>query len=333
VTLAADPYPGFAGRPGSYPIDVDIDPPGRQNRWVTGFRLFLAIPAILLADTMMGVGTSGFGGYATQVGGVVATVAFFGYFVCVGRGSMPAGFRDVLAYTIGYSAQVNGYLLLLTDRYPNSDPAVYEAANVFREDPIRLEVDDDLRRSRVTTFFRLPLAVPHFVWLALWNVAVIFALIFNWFVLLFRGSPSEPVHRFVSRFVLYQTHVYAFAQLVANPFPGFTGRRGTYPVDVDLPSPERQPRLVTGFRVILAIPALLIYGGLNGMALLAAVYSWFVALIRGEVPRGLRNVGAYALRYNAQTLGYAGLLTARYPYTGPTAGWQLSLEAPAPPVA
>ena len=37
LTLAADPYPGFTGRPGSYPIDVEIDPsPGAQNRWVTG---------------------------------------------------------------------------------------------------------------------------------------------------------------------------------------------------------------------------------------------------------------------------------------------------------
>ena len=56
LTLAADPYPGFTGRPGSYPIDVEIDPPGRQNRWVTGFRLFLALPAILLADTLLGFG-------------------------------------------------------------------------------------------------------------------------------------------------------------------------------------------------------------------------------------------------------------------------------------
>jgi len=204
---------------------------------------------------------------------------------------------------------------------------------VFREDPIRVEVDDDLRRSRVMTLFRLPLAVPHLVWLALWNVVVIFALIVNWFVLLFRGRPSDPIHRFVARFVRYQTHVYAFLQLVANPFPGFTGRPGSYPVDVRLPDPERQPRLVTGFRLILAFPALLISTGLNGAAVIAAVYSWFHGLIRGRVPRGLRNLGAYALRYNAQTFGYTGLLTDRYPYTGPTAGWQLTLETRPPRAA
>ena len=79
---------------------------------------------------------------------------------------MPRGFRDLLAYCIGYSAQVIGYLLLVTDRYPNSDPAVYESANVYRSDPIRLHVTDDLQRSRLTVFFRLPLAFPHFVWLS-----------------------------------------------------------------------------------------------------------------------------------------------------------------------
>jgi hypothetical protein len=333
VTLAADPYPGFGGRAGSYPIDVDIDPPQRQSRWATGFRLFLAVPAILLADSMLGYGSVAAGGAATQFGGIAANVSLLAWFVCVVRGRMPQGFRDVLAYTIGYTAQVSGYVLLLTDRYPNSDPAVYEAANVFREDPITLQVDDDLRRSRLTTLFRLPLAIPHLVWLFLWIVVAWLALIVNWFVLLIRGRPAQPIHSFVGRLVRYQTHVYAFLQMVANPFPGFTGRPGSYPVDVNIPEPERQPRLVTAFRLILAFPAVMIAGAIANVALLAAIYMWFYALVRGRAPRGLRNLGAFSLRYGAQTFGYVGLLTHRYPYTGPTAGWQLRLDEPQPRTA
>jgi hypothetical protein len=333
VTLAADPDPGFGGRAGSYPIDVDIDPPQRQSRWATGFRLFLAVPAILLADSMLGYGSVAAGGAATQFGGIAANVSLLAWFVCVVRGRMPQGFRDVLAYTIGYTAQVSGYVLLLTDRYPNSDPAVYEAANVFREDPITLQVDDDLRRSRLTTLFRLPLAIPHLVWLFLWIVVAWLALIVNWFVLLIRGRPAQPIHSFVGRLVRYQTHVYAFLQMVANPFPGFTGRPGSYPVDVNIPEPERQPRLVTAFRLILAFPAVMIAGAIANVALLAAIYMWFYALVRGRAPRGLRNLGAFSLRYGAQTFGYVGLLTHRYPYTGPTAGWQLRLDEPQPRTA
>ena len=40
--LAANPFPGFLGRPG-YPVDVEIDPPARQNRWAAGFRLVLSL--------------------------------------------------------------------------------------------------------------------------------------------------------------------------------------------------------------------------------------------------------------------------------------------------
>ncbi len=57
---------------------------------------------------------------------------------------MPQGFRDVLAYAIGYSAQANGYVLLLTDRYPNSDPAVYESA---QRDPRRSDPSDRWRTT------------------------------------------------------------------------------------------------------------------------------------------------------------------------------------------
>jgi hypothetical protein len=35
------------------------------------------------------------------------------------------------------------------------------------------------------------------------------------------------------------------------------------------------------------------------------------------LPVGLRNAGALALRYSAQTNGYALLLSDAYPYTGP----------------
>jgi Domain of unknown function (DUF4389) len=327
TSFAADPYPGFTGRPGSYPIDLEIDEPGEQNRWVTGFRFFLALPGIVLADTMLGFGTSFSGGWGTQIGGIVATGAFLGWFACIFRGRMPQGLRDMIAYAVGYSAQVNGYLFLLTDRYPNSDPAFYESANVVRDDPISILVEDDLRRSRLTVGFRILLAVPHLVWLVLWGVAVVFAAIANWFVALFRGRPSEGLHAFLEAYLRYQTHVMAYVQLVANPFPGFVGAPGSYPVDLELPeATEPQSRLVTGFRLFLAFPALLVASALLGVAYVAAFFGWFYALVRGEMPRGLRNLGAYALRYSAQTNGYLYLLTERYPYAGPSAGRQLTLS-------
>jgi len=328
VLLAANSYPPFTGRAG-YAVDVEVDEPGRQNRWVTGFRLVLAIPAILLADALVGFGSTAAGGW-TGSAGVAATAAFLGWFYVIAHGRMTEGLRDLVIYAIGYSAQVYGYLFLLTDRYPNSDPAVYEAANVYRADPVRLTVVDDLRRSRLTVFFRFLLAIPHFVWLLLWGVAVVFAWIANWFATLFTGRSPAPLRRFLTAFLRYQTHLYAFLQLAANPFPGFTGRAGSYPVDVELDPQERQNRWVTAFRLLLAFPAFAILSALLTAGWLAAVYAWFSGLFRARVPRGLRNLIAFQLRYQAQVYAYAYLLTDRYPYSGPSAGWQMTLAPPAP---
>ena len=48
--------------------------------------------------------------------------------------------------------------------------------------PIHLVVTDDLQRSRLTVFFRLLLVIPHLIWLALWGIAVCFAVIVAWIV-------------------------------------------------------------------------------------------------------------------------------------------------------
>ena len=330
LMLAADPYPGFTGRPGSYPIEVEIPEPERQNRWVTGFRALLSLPAILLADALVGFGSTGSGGgYASA--GVAGTAAFLGWFYCLAHGRMAEGLRNAAVYGIGYTAQVYGYLFFFTQRYPNSDPATYEFANVYRTDPIRITVSDDLQRSRLTTFFRLLLAIPHIVWLLLWGIAAFFAAIANGVMTVIRGTSPQGLHNFLASYLRYQTHVYAFLQLVANPFPGFAGTAGSYPVDVEIDGPQRQNRWVTGFRLFLAIPALIMSSALTTAAWLAAIYAWFHGLFRAQVPRGLRNLGAYQLRYQAQVYGYLYLLTSKYPYSGPSAGWQMTLEPNAQP--
>ena len=343
--LAANPYPGFTGDPGSYPVDVTLDRPERQRRWVTGFRIFLALPALILASalfgTLSGGGGSGSGGAAGEgsgddlafffgSGGVAYIVAFLAWFACLARGRMPSGFRDLVAYALRYNAEVLAYVFVLTDRYPNSDPDEPRTAYPPPSHPIALEVDDDLRRSRLTVFFRLLLAFPHLVWLVLWTLAVLFVTIVNWFITLFAGRSPEAFHRFVSAFVRYDVHVFAYLCLIANPFPGFTGTRGTYPVDVAIEPRARQNRWITGFRGFLAIPAVLVTFGLDAALFVAAFLGWFAALATARMPRGLRNLEAFVLRYSAQVNGYLYLLTDRYPYSGPLPAAE---EEPEPAVA
>ncbi len=200
-------------------------------------------------------------------------VAVLGWFASVWRGRMPRGLRDVGAYSAGYKAQALAYLLLVTDRYPSSDPTAM-LAELDRPPvhPIHIVGDaGDLRRSRTTVFFRLPLAIPHLVWLALWSVPAVLAVVSQWLVTLLSGLPSSLLHRFLSRYVRYGFHVYAFLFLVANPFPGFIGEPGVYPLDLELPAPERQNRWKTAFRIVLAIPAFMVNAGLGGVLVVASI--------------------------------------------------------------
>lgn len=328
LTLVADPYPPFSGDE-AYPVDVSVPEIAPQRRSRVLFRFPLAIPALLLAGALSGGGASVArrSGSSRSTGasasvGISGTVAVLGWFASLVRGQMPKGLRDAGAYAIGYRSQATGYLLLLTDVYPNSDPTAM-LAGVERPPlhPVRLVGEaDDLRRSRLTVFFRIVLLIPLFIWLVIWAIAAYFAAIIQWFATLITGTPVLALHGFHSRFVRYSFHVSAYLYLTANPFPGITGEPGRYPIDIELPATTRQNRWTVAFRIILVIPAFLIASSLGAAAITAAVLMWFYALARGSAPWGLRNLSAYALRYSAQVWAYLLFVTDEYPHASPLEG-------------
>lgn len=187
------------------------------------------------------------------------------------------------------------------------------AASTPAQHPIRLVVNDDLQRTRLTVLLRLILAIPLILWATLWLAIAALAIVVNWFATLFMGRSPEGLHNFLATFLRYTTHVRAYLLLVADPYPSFTGRQGTYPIDLEVDPSEPQNRLTVFFRVILAVPALLLTNILSNLSQLLAVFSWFIALVMGRVPEGLRNFAALALRIETQTYGYLMLLTGRYP--------------------
>ena len=302
VFLAANPYPWFRVQQ-DYPIDVEIDPPVRQGRWGGFFRIVLALPALLLATALGGgfaSGSSGQGSWTasssgsdeaywwnvSSVGGVAAAAALLAWFAILVRGGSPRGLRDLVAYTLGYAAQAGAYLFLLTPRYPTSDPELAEPYSVLPEHPVRMVVTDDLERPRLTVLFRLFLAIPHIVWILLWSIAVFFAVLVAWFAALITGRVPDGLHRFLGAYVRYGTHLGAFICLIGRRFPGFTGRAGSYGIDVEIDPASPQSRWKTLFRLFLAIPALILASALEGVAIVIALLAWWYALATGADARG-----------------------------------------------
>lgn len=339
--LAANPYPSFTGQDG-YPVDLTIAAPVAQSRLTVALRGLLLLPSLLLTGALVALPGStrwkGNANYAVN-SGLLHAFSLLGWFAILARGRMPRGLRDGTVYALSYGAQFWAYALLLTDRYPDSDPLSAVPGLPVRADPVHLRLDDDLRRSRLTVFFRLLLALPHLIWLELWSLVMLVCAVLNWFATLVAGRSPQWLHRFLAAYLRYANHVYAFSYLIANPFPGFVGQADSYPFEIVVAPRERQNRWKTGFRIVLAIPALILTGAYGVLALLVALLGWFSSLARGRMPLGLRNAGALALRYQAQTHGYLLLLTDAYPYSGPVLArdserqGDASAGTPAPSVA
>ena len=187
--------------------------------------------------------------------------------------------------------------------------------------PVRLVNNDDLKRNRLTVFFRLILAIPHLIWLSIWGFVLYILAFFFWLIALFTGRLPDGAHNFVARFTRYSTHVYAYLSLLSDPFPPFSGAEGSYPIDLQVDGPQKQNRLGIFFRFLLAIPAFILAYVLRLLMNVLAFVGWFYALFTGKMSEGIESLGTYALRYEAQTLAYAFLVTSKYPSLGgaPTA--------------
>ena len=106
-----------------------------------------------------------------------------------------------------------------------------------------------------------------------------------------------------------------------------------YPVSVSVePTLEPRNKMTVGFRFILAIPHLLLVGGLvlpvsgwwsltaagvlGAVAGICAFIAWFAIIFTGKHPRGLWDLGHFYLRWRVRVLAYAGLFRDEYPPFG-----------------
>ena len=192
-------------------------------------------------------------------------------------------------------------------------PPEFTGLPVERYHPLELAVDDDRRRWRLTVLFRYLLAYPHIYLAAGWLLLAGLLTFGQGVIILIKGRPHAGLFHYSERALRYWVHVNAYLLLVADPFPRFRGWPGTYPIDLEAPGPAPQSKWKTFFRIVLAIPALVLASVLGVVGSIVAFVGWFIALAVGRMPKGMRDLGAYCIRYQAQTYGYLLLLTDRYP--------------------
>ena len=89
--------------------------------------------------------------------------------------------------------------------------------------PVEFEMDFVERRSRLTTFFRSLLAVPHMLFAAVYGLAFFGVYLVAWFALMFTGRWPAGLYEFAGGFVRYITRLGAYLYLGTDQYPPFNG--------------------------------------------------------------------------------------------------------------
>jgi len=184
--------------------------------------------------------------------------------------------------------------------------------------PVGYEVDYVRERSRLTTFFRIILAIPWIIVAYLYEIVGFVLAIVAWIVVVIIGRYPQTLYEWNSGILRFFTSLGGFVYLATDAWPPFGWNQSpTQPQRLLIASPaERQSRLKVFFRLILAIPVLIIAYPLNYLANATAVASWLTIVFRGYQPEWLQNVTVFALKWHARAGGYLLLLTDIYPPVG-----------------
>jgi hypothetical protein len=180
---------------------------------------------------------------------------------------------------------------------------------------VTFEVDYVERRNRLTTFFRLLLVIPVAIVLYVFGIVASIAIVIAWFAIVITGRYPQGLYDFVADFNRFLARVTAYAVLLSDPYPPFSGADDpSYPVRMHFSGPlEQYSRLKTFFRIILAIPIMVLRYVLNLLLEVGAFAAWFVILFTGKMPRGLFDLMVLANSYTARSDAYVFLLTETYP--------------------
>ena len=201
-----------------HPARLSIDYPDKDmNRGTTFFRLFAAIPIILVLASVSGWTWQAGYENGKEASAAAGGLLFFGPLLMIlFRQKNPRWWFDFNLQLTRFSTRVCAYLALMSDRYPSTD----------EEQSVHLDLDypdvaQDL--NRWLPLVKWLLAVPHYVVLFFLAIAAVAAVIVAWFTILFTGRYPRGVFDFVEGVLRWGLRVEAYAfLLITDRYPPFS---------------------------------------------------------------------------------------------------------------
>ncbi len=199
-----------------YPLTFSVDYPDRPlNRVSTGFRIFAAIPILILAATISG------GGWTYTSGTTVAITGSGLLFIppllmILFRRKYPHWWYAWNLEFLRFSNRISVYLALMDDRYPSTDER--QAVQLDFPQP---DAERDL--NRWLPLVKWFLAIPHLIVLfVLWILAFI-CVVIAWFAILFTKRYPRGLFGIVESVLRWSNRVTAYAfLLITDRYPPFS---------------------------------------------------------------------------------------------------------------
>ena len=210
-----------AGAPTGYPVAFSVDYPDRPlNRLTTGFRIFVAIPILIVAATLGGEGSSYYGSaggehWAWGGGGAAAVLVLGPLLMILFRQKYPRWWYDWNLEVLRFENRIAAYLALMNDRYPSTDE--HQSVHLDFAYP---DAQHDL--NRWLPLVKWLLAIPHYIVLFFLWLAALGCIVIAWFAILFTGRYPRGLFEFVDGVLRWGNRVVAYAFiLVTDEYPPF----------------------------------------------------------------------------------------------------------------
>src|SRR5689334_16065585 len=170
-------------QPSTYPVQFSVDYPDRPlNRLTTFFRVFVAIPIIIVLGTVAG-GTwqwNSTGNTHVIIAGAGGLLFLGPLLMLLFRRKYPRWWFDWNLELQRFSNRVTVYLSLMDDRYPATDD--HQAVHLDYPYP-----DAGVQLNRWLPLVKWLLAIPHYIVLFFLEIGALIVTVVAWFAILFTG--------------------------------------------------------------------------------------------------------------------------------------------------
>ena len=191
--------------------------------------------------------------------------------------------------------------------------------------PARLKIDYSATSNRLTSFFRIFLAVPILIILALltseipndselnkddkhvYTVGIVFLP--TMLMILFRQKYPKWWYNWNLELTKFSIRVTAYILLLRDEYPS-TDKEQAVHIEIDYPDAKKDlNRWLPLFKWLLAIPHLFVLCFLYIGVLFSTIYVWFYILFAGRYPKIFFDYVVGVLRWTIRVSAYSIMLT------------------------